>query len=128
MKFRSMGIAKTEEGTGMLARPSVQARKLSRVSLHHAFPSKSLLGLMNKRLNSPERRREPLIQPFIQGTHNRGFHIHPSLTDALTHLGAILDTDKLEAARVPHTLGLYRPVRLKKHVSNHVNLFSLQYR
>lgn len=48
--------------------------------------------------------------------HSTGYQVHPCLTDAVTHLGAILDTDRAEAAKVPVTLSLYKPTAVKKHV------------
>ena len=50
-----------------------------------------------------------------------GFDVQPSITDAVTHLGAILDTDELQnrvpaPARVPVGLGVYKPQPLRPRV------------
>ena len=47
--------------------------------------------------------------------------MHPALTDGVTHLGAVKDTDRNSAgnagvARVPMALGLYKARKLKRPV------------
>ena len=54
-----------------------------------------------------------------------GFVVQPSITDAVTHLGAILDTDQLQngvpaPARVPVGLGVYKPQPLGPRVKHFI--------
>ena len=60
---------------------------------------------------------------LVQDASNKGFHMHPALTDAVTHLGAVKDTERTcggsaGSSRVPIALDVYRPSMLKKHVSS----------
>ena len=62
-----------------------------------------------------------LSYAWLQDASNQGYHMHPALTDAVTHLGAFKDTDRspdgtAASARVPVALSLYKATMLKKHV------------
>ena len=55
-----------------------------------------------------------LWHALLQAAKMDGFAVQPQVVDAVTHLGAILDTDLVDGAsslaKVPVALGAYKPI------------------
>lgn len=61
----------------------------------------------------------------LQRINPDGYNIHPAVTDAITHVGALADTDvkadgSSDKARVPVNLGSYKAPKKMKQASNFI--------